>query len=79
MKGIVLKSLTLLAALLLVSCGPSRVERAQPMIDNPAGVNCTQRGGQLVIRQSSGGQKGYCLLPDGRSLDIWEYYRQTNG
>ena len=79
MKGIVLKSLTLLAALVLVACGPSRVERAQPMIDNPAGVNCTQRGGQLVIRQSSGGQKGYCLLPDGRSLDIWEYYRQTNG
>ena len=79
MKGLALKSLTILAAMLLVSCGPTRVEQAQPMMENPAGVNCTTRGGQLVIRQSSGGQKGYCLLPDGRSLDIWEYYRQTNG
>ena len=74
-----MRGLALLAAFLLVSCGPTRVERAQPMIENPAGVNCTTKGGQLVIRQSGEAQKGYCLLPDGRSLDIWEYYRQTNG
>jgi uncharacterized protein len=72
--------LTLIASFaLLAACGPSRVERAQPMMNNPAGVNCTTRGGQLVIRQSGGGQKGFCLLSDGRSVGIWEYYRQTNG
>jgi uncharacterized protein len=71
--------MTLIASLaLMAACGPSRVERAQPMMENPAGVNCTTRGGQLVIRQTKAGQKGYCLLPDGRSLDIWEFYRQTN-
>ncbi len=64
---------------LLAACGPSRIERAQPMMANPASVNCTTRGGQLVIRQTSAGQKGYCLLPDGRALDVWEYFRQTNG
>ena len=63
---------------LLVACGPTMVQKAQPMIDNPAGQNCSLNGGKLVIRQSSAGQKGYCMLPDGRSLDIWEFYRQTN-
>lgn len=62
----------------LAACGPTRGQRAQSVIENPAGVNCTQNGGKLVIRQNSGLQKGYCLLSDGRSLDIWEYYRQTH-
>jgi uncharacterized protein len=71
--------MTLIASLaLMAACGPPRLERAQPMMENPAGVNCTTRGGRLVIRQTGDGQKGYCMLPDGRSLDIWEYYRQTN-
>ncbi len=72
--------LSLIASLaLLAACGPSRVERAQDFMSNPASVNCTTRGGQLVVRQTASGQKGYCLLPDGRSLGVWEYYRQTNG
>jgi uncharacterized protein len=71
---------TLVASLVVLgACGPSRVEKAQPMMENPAGKNCTTRGGKLVIRQTNAGQKGYCMLPDGRSLDVWEYYRQTNG
>jgi putative hemolysin len=74
-----LRTAILTAICLLTACGPTRIERAQPMIENAAGVNCTERGGQLVIRQTTAGQKGYCLLSDGRSLDIWEYYRQTNG
>lgn len=78
MKGTDLRNLAILAALLVSACGPSRIERAQPMVENPASVNCIQRGGRLVIRQAGGGQKGYCMLPDGRSLDIWEYFRQTN-
>lgn len=70
----------LLSALCLaaVACGPTREDRAQSVINNPAGQNCIQRGGKLVIRQSSQGQKGYCMLTDGRSLDIWEYFRQTH-
>jgi uncharacterized protein len=69
----------ILSVLLVAACGPSRVDRAQAAIANPASVNCTQRGGQLVIRLTSAGQKGYCVLPDGRTLDTWEYFRQTNG
>ena len=72
-------NVALMASLSLVAaCGPTRTERAQPMVDGPAGLNCTTRGGRLVIRQTAAGQKGYCMLTDGRTLDIWEFYRQTN-
>ena len=74
-----LRTAMLTVICLLTACGLTRFERARPMIENAAGVNCTERGGRLVIRQSTAGQKGYCMLPDGRSLDIWEFYRQTNG
>ena len=74
-----MKPLLILMALSLAACGPSRVERAESFMANPASVNCTTRGGQLVIRQTASGQKGYCLLQDRRSLGVWEYYRQTNG
>ena len=61
-----------------LACGPTRETRAAAVANKPAGKNCTDNGGQLVVRLSSAGQKGYCLLPDGRSLDIWEYFRQTH-
>lgn len=64
--------------LLTLACGPSREIRAATVANNPAGQNCIQNGGKLVVRLSSAGEKGYCMLPDGRSLDIWEYFRQTN-
>jgi putative hemolysin len=50
----------------------------QLALANPASVFCTQSGGQLVMRQTSAGTKGYCLLKDGRSLDEWEYFRQMH-
>ncbi len=74
LRAFLLTALCLTAA----ACGPTREERAQSVINNPAGQNCIQRGGKLVIRQTSQGQKGYCMLTDGRTLDIWEFMRQTN-
>ena len=55
-----------------------RLGGAANVANNPAGQTCTQNGGKLVVRLSSAGEKGYCMLPDGRTLDIWEYYRQKN-
>ena len=45
---------------------------------NQASVYCRESGGELVIRQTAAGAKGYCRLRDGRTLDEWEYYRQTH-
>ena len=71
---------TLVASLgLLAACGPSMTNRAAPVIASPAAQNCITHGGKLVIRQSAAGQKGFCMLTDGRTLDVQEYFRQTNG
>lgn len=68
-------TLTLLL-LLLTACAPNDTTRLA--LANPASLNCTQRGGKLLIRESNAASKGYCMLADGRSLDVWEYYRQTH-
>ena len=68
----------LLLALLPLTACESAANKAQPMIANPASQNCLAHGGQLVIKQSSAGQRGFCALTDGRTLDIGEYFRQTN-
>ncbi len=73
-----LRPILLTCVCLLAACGPPRDVRVQSVVENPAGINCTQNGGKLVVRLKAGLQKGYCLLPDGRSLDIWEYYHQLH-
>ncbi|WP_234463998.1 putative hemolysin [Paracoccus caeni] len=42
---------------------------------NPASVNCERIGGRLEIRNSAGGQTGYCHLPDGNVVEEWELFR----
>lgn len=64
--------------LALAACGPTPAKRAAPVIASLPAQNCVSHGGDLVIRQSSTGQKVFCMLHDGRTLDANEYYRQTN-
>ena len=68
----------LLACLVTVTACQSAVSRAQATLANPASVNCTDYHGQLVIRVTSAGEKGFCILPDGRALEEWEFYHQTH-
>ena len=68
----------ILALSALTACGPTPADRAAPIIASLPAQNCVSRGGELVIRQSSAGQKAFCMLRDGRTLDANEYYRQTN-
>ena len=74
-----MRAVMVLAAFAVVSCGPTKMERAQSVINNPAGQNCIENGGELVIRQTREGQRGFCQLGDGRTLDIWAYLRTTDG
>jgi putative hemolysin len=48
-------------------------------IANPASVYCVDQGGSVEIVDESGGQVGYCNLPDGTRIEEWEYYRSQTG
>jgi putative hemolysin len=42
---------------------------------NPASVYCVDQGGELDIRDQTGGQVGYCIFPDGSQCEEWAYFR----
>jgi putative hemolysin len=46
---------------------------------NPASVFCAKSGGKSEIRNGPRGQYGVCLLPDGRVVDEWAYFRAMRG
>lgn len=64
---------------------PAPVQQAAPQeqsagIANPASVNCVATlGGQLEIvnDEASGGEVGYCHLPDGRVCEEWGLMRDN--
>jgi uncharacterized protein len=64
-----------LIVLILLALWPQRASA----LANPASVFCVQSGGKSEIRQGSRGQYGVCILPDGRVVDEWAYYRRMRG
>lgn len=81
-------SLTILTAVSLVmmfACGADDTEPETTTPDtstgiaNPASIFCVERGGTLEIVDESGGEVGYCNLPDGTRIEEWEYYRSQTG
>lgn len=48
-------------------------------IANPASEHCVKLGGKLEIRSETGGQVGYCHLPDGRVVEEWALFRESRG
>lgn len=55
--------------------GDDGPDETTPGLANPASEFCFDQGGQVEIVDEAGGQVGYCLLPDGRRIDEWEFYR----
>lgn len=49
-----------------------------PQMPNPAAVFCEANGGRHEIRDGADGQFGICILPDGREVDAWDYYREQH-
>ncbi|MGB0114765.1 MAG: DUF333 domain-containing protein [Ilumatobacteraceae bacterium] len=45
---------------------------------NPASVYCVDQGGEVEIVDTDDGEAGVCHLPDGTSVDEWEYFRENN-
>ena len=69
------------SAALLSACAqsPSPAPADEPMVGmaNPASVFCEQQGGRSEIRTDrNGNQYGVCHLPNGTSVEEWEYFRQ---
>lgn len=48
---------------------------AQPVLANPASVYCVQQGGRVVIKRGPKGETGICVLPDGRRIEEWKFFR----
>ena len=71
--------LLILMALIITACTPHTFAAATPEtpidMSNPASVHCTDRGGELEIRDEAGGQVGYCIFPDGSECEEWAFYR----
>ena len=64
-----------LVALAMLAIGP---ESAWALA-NPASVFCVQSGGKSEIRNGARGQYGVCVLPDGRVVEEWAYFRKMKG
>ena len=73
----------LMAALGLAACAGSHTTSAQaPAIGTPtpASAYCVQQGGKSEIRKNQDGSEyGVCILPDGKEVEEWAYYRANNG
>lgn len=72
-----MKRIPALAAMLVLS-GCTSAEKPKPIgMPNPASTYCVKQGGTLEIRTESGGQVGYCHLPDGRVVEEWTLFRSA--
>ena len=79
----------LMAALSLAACTGSQTPAAAESADasmpavgmaNPASVYCVQQGGKSEIRKNQDGSEyGMCILPDGKEVEEWAYFRSNNG
>lgn len=57
---------------------PAPAGTEKPGIANPASVHCGKVGGQTVIRKdASGGERGFCVFPDGSECEEWALFRGT--
>lgn len=53
--------------------------KKEPKADasNPASVFCVERGGKSAINTAKdGSQYGVCQLPNGPTVEEWEFYRK---
>lgn len=64
-----------IAVVLVIATGTGGAQQAP----NPAAVFCVEQGGRYEIIQESSGARGICVLPDGRRIDAWKYYREHHG
>ncbi|MEO8727585.1 MAG: DUF333 domain-containing protein [Acidobacteriaceae bacterium] len=56
---------------------PAGRQSSNTGLANPASVNCAKQGGKLDIRNnSSGGEYGMCMFPNGKQCEEWALFRK---
>jgi putative hemolysin len=77
MKAVVLSNLGLLlgAGIMFPVLAQTDGAPAQEPVGmpNPAAVFCVEQAGQYLL------ESGQCLLPDGTTVDAWDYFRSQSG
>ncbi|WP_170409543.1 putative hemolysin [Ruegeria atlantica] len=66
-------SLTMLAA-----CDQPASTGSSTQLANPAATFCVESGNRYEIRDGDEGQTGVCILPDGKEVDAWKYFRENS-
>ncbi|WP_336930537.1 I78 family peptidase inhibitor [Acinetobacter tandoii] len=44
---------------------------------NPASTFCVEQDGKLEIRKEANGEVGYCDLPNGKIIEEWQFFRES--
>ncbi|MES0824616.1 putative hemolysin [Ruegeria sp. SCP11] len=70
--------LTALGLTTLTACDDVPSANSTTELANPAATFCVESGAQYEIRDGDNGQTGVCILPDGREVDAWEYFRENS-
>jgi putative hemolysin len=62
--------------LLLVVCCTLATSALAAELPNPAAVFCKEQGGTYRVASEAEGERGLCVLRDGREVDAWGYFRE---
>ncbi|WP_170325822.1 putative hemolysin [Ruegeria arenilitoris] len=67
-----------LGLIALTACDEVPASDSSTQLANPAATFCVESGARYEIRDGDNGQSGVCILPDGREVDAWEYFRENS-
>jgi putative hemolysin len=75
--------LTMVGVATLAACvpntpAPAAVDTSAIGMANPASVYCIEQGGKLETVKSTAGEVGMCHLPDGTTVEEWEFFRANH-
>jgi len=75
-KGRFMTSSASAARLLAMVCITLAMAARAEEMTNPAAVFCEEQGGAYRVVHEAEGERGICVLLDGREVDAWGYFRE---
>jgi hypothetical protein len=62
----------------LATAAMTQEAAAPQQLANPAAAFCVESGGTYKTVEEAAGQRGICVLPDGREVDAWAHFREKH-